>query len=84
MIPEKNSDKYVKQCELNLSRRVDLCPCMAFGHAQRTIMSKSEPQVPISTFSFAFDSHVFNMRFRINGDIWAWAQIWDPINSIPN
>ena len=22
MIPEKNSDKYVKQCELNLSRRV--------------------------------------------------------------
>ena len=47
MIPEKNSDKYVKQCELNLSRRVDhldpfqqgskamaLPMLMAFGHVE--------------------------------------------------
>ena len=30
---------------------------------------KGGPKRPFSTFSFAFDSHVFNMRFRINGDI---------------
>ena len=55
-------------------------PCMAFGHGlvpNARLCRKGHKKVSFSTFSFAFDSHVFNMRFRINGVLWIWPFSWN-------